>query len=72
MRHFNGISYEGEVWWVRRCIKPGPKNWKIIPERPYESLRLYDYTTSPLDLEVHRRRIYEALGVPKEFMEPEQ
>ena len=73
MRHFDSISYDGkEVRWAQRWVKPGPKNWKVIPEYPYDRLRLSDYAMSPLDLEMHRRRIYGALGVPKEFVEPEQ
>jgi len=73
MRHFDSISHDGkEVWWAQRWIKPGPKNWKIIPERPYDTFRLSDYMMSPLDLEVHQRRIREALGVPEEYMEPEE
>lgn len=72
MKHFDSISYDGrEVRWAQRWIKSGPKNWKVISERPYDSFGLSDYMISPLDLEVHQRRIYEALGVPKEFMEPE-
>jgi len=73
MRHFDSISKDGqEVRWARRWTERGPRNWRIVPEYPFMPFKLSDYQISVVYFEVCKRRIREALGVPKEFVEPEQ